>query len=237
MNSPSRDTQNLRAFWNSALKLTEQDKEEILREGAPDLHALAPCEKLYRAAAMLKERKKILDYGCGTGWASLIAAGNGAHDVTAADTAHSAIEAVRFFADLYGTEDAVKTCLITDGWLDAQPKESYDGLFCSNVLDVIPSEEAERIIRGFSRIVKEEADVIIGLNYYLSPEEAYRRGLNLQEGRNLYADGVLRLVSRSDAEWAELFAPYFTVKELDHFAWANESSENRRLFFLKKKQK
>ena len=48
-------------------------------------------------------------------------------------------------------------------------------------------------------------------------------------------DGVLRLVSRTDDEWAALFDPYFTVEELDHFAWPGEAAETRRLFRLRRR--
>ncbi len=76
--------------------------------------------------------------------------------------------------------------------------------------------------------------MIIGLNYRLSPEAAARRGITLTDGNRLYMDGVLRLVSRTDEEWARIFAPWFRVERLDHFAWPGEKAETRRLFFLRK---
>ena len=75
----------------------------------------------------------------------------------------------------------------------------------------------------------------VGLNYYLSPEAAADKGLSLTDGR-LYVDGVLRMVSRTDEEWAEGFAPFFTVESLEHFAWPGEAEERRRLFRLRKGQ-
>ena len=46
-------------------------------------------------------------------------------------------------------------------------------------------------------------------------------------------DGVLRLVSRTDEEWARLFSPLFEVESLEHFAWPGEKEERRRLFRLR----
>ena len=66
-------------------------------------------------------------------------------------------------------------------------------------------------------------------------EAATERGMELADGRALYIDGVLRLFSRTDEEWAEVFSPYFTVEQLEHFAWPGEAAERRRLFRLKKK--
>ncbi|MBQ2200982.1 MAG: hypothetical protein II412_00275 [Clostridia bacterium] len=47
-------------------------------------------------------------------------------------------------------------------------------------------------------------------------------------------NGVLRLVSRTDAEWEAIFAPYFSVERLAYYAWQGEEEKTRRLFFLKK---
>ncbi len=109
-------------------------------------------------------------------------------------------------------------------------------MICSNVLDVIPPETAEEIIREFARVIRKDSDVIIGLNYYLSPETAAARGMEMVDGTRLYVDGVLRLVSRTDDEWMRIFTPWFTVEQLDHFAWAGEAKETRRLFRLRKRE-
>ena len=95
---------------------------------------------------------------------------------------------------------------------------------------------SQEIIRQSARIVTEDADLFFGLNYYLSPETAASKGMSLSEGNRLYLDGVLRLVSRTDAEWTSLFAPWFTVETLEHFAWPGEKEARRRLFHLRKKQ-
>jgi hypothetical protein len=106
----------------------------------------------------------------------------------------------------------------------------------SNVLDVVPLETAKELIFQIARAAAPGARVVIGLNYYLSPEAAEEKGTGLEEGRMLYVDGVLRLVSRTDDEWRELFSPYFTVESLEHFAWPGEVEERRRLFRLIKKR-
>ena len=70
----------------------------------------------------------------------------------------------------------------------------------------------------------------------LSPEAAAAKGLALADGRRLYVEGVLRLVSRTDEEWAEVFSPWYTVEGLEHFAWPGEARETRRLFRLRKRE-
>ena len=109
-------------------------------------------------------------------------------------------------------------------------------MICSNVLDVIPPETAEEILRDLARVATRDGTVIVGLNYYLSPEAVAVRNMDLADGNRLYIDGVLRLVSRTDEEWARIFSPWYAVETLEHFAWPGEAKETRRLFWLRKRE-
>lgn len=229
----TRDNQTLIAFWDRAFAASERPEEAPEPE---DLRDLAPSDKLYRAACSLGGREKVLDYGCGSGWAAVIAAKGGCADVTAADAAPAALRAARLCAARHGVEDRIRFDLAGPGWLRSVPDGTYDGLFCSNVLDVVPPETAEEIIRAFARIVRPGGTAVIGLNYFLSPEAAAARGLTLEDGCRLYVDGVLRLVSGTDGEWTRLFSPGFTQERLDHFAWPGEEKESRRLFMLRRRE-
>ena len=232
-----QDNQALIAFWDQAFAAAaEEAGEEQGEEPGTDVRKeLAPSEKLCAAAVSLGEKKKVLDYGCGSGWAAVIAAKSGCRDVTAVDVAPGAAKAAGLAAAAFGVEDRVHTACVAPDWLGTVPAESYDGIICSNVLDVIPPETAEEVIRELARIAAPDASVFIGMNYYLPPEAAAGKGLELVGGNRLYVDGVLRLVSRSDEEWSGIFAPYFAVEALDHFAWPGEAKEARRLFRLKKR--
>ena len=201
------DNRNLIDFWSRSYSLPEQEMEQARLAGPGDWKELAPSEKLAQAACVLGDRRKVLDYGCGSAWAGILAAKSGCRDVTAVDAAEGSARAARFYAELF---------------------------ICSNVLDVIPPETAEGILREAARVVTRDAAVIIGLNYWLSSEAAEARGLALRDGR-LYVDGVLRLVSRSDEAWEAVFAPFFAVEKLEHFAWPGEAKETRRLFYLRKR--
>ena len=231
-----KDNQTLIEFWNTAFAMSDEEKEEY-RKNIENWKELAPSEKLFHAAGSLGSRKKVLDYGCGNGWAGIIAAKSGCTDVTAVDVSENGVEAARFLSGLYNVEDRMYFSAVSPDWLSNVPDGAYDGFFCSNVLDVIPTETAKEIIREAARIVTDDASVIIGMNYYLSPERAAERGMELQDSNCVYVNGVLRLVSLSDEEWTEVFSPYCTVEKLDHFAWPGETDERRRLFFLKKVQK
>lgn len=231
----ARDNRALVAFWDQAFAAPEEpDADAPARE--EDLRELAPSLKLYLAARSLGQRSKVLDYGCGSGWAAVIAAKAGCADVTAMDAAPGALQAARRCAARCGVAERIRFGLAEPGGLPDVPDETYDGVFCSNVLDVIPPETAEEILRALARVLCRDGVAFIGLNYCLPPEAAAARGLELVDGSRLYVDGVLRLVSRTDAEWAAIFAPCFAVESLEHFAWPGETREARRLFRLRKRE-
>ena len=230
------DNQTLVAFWDQAFAIPEEEKEAARREGVGPLEAFAPSEKLLNAVSAFGTKKNVLDFGSGNGWASIAAAKNGCPDVTAADPAANAADAAAFLAELFGVSDRVHPVCGGADWLKTVPAETFDGLICSNVLDVIPPETAAEILKELARVAAPDAGIVVGLNYEMTPEAAAEKGLALTDDRTVYLDGVLRLVSRTDGEWAALFAPFFTVESLTYFAWPGENVEKRRLFRMRKKQ-
>ena len=222
--------------WNYAFTLAQEDKQQS--EPLPDdaWKGLAPSEKMFLAAQSMKDCQNALDYGSGSGWAGIIMAKSGCKSVTCADPAPNAKDAAAFYAEQFGVGGRVHPVCMDDAWLSTVPDAAYDGFFCSNVLDVVPPDMAEEILRQASRIVTGNARVVISLNYYMTPEAAEKRGVAFREGNRLYMDGVLRLVNRTDAEWQNIFAPYFRVERLEYFAWPGEPKETRRLFYLSPKR-
>lgn len=231
----NKKSKDLIKFWDNAFALDDKTKEEI-KKGIKDDDYLsfAPSSKLIDAASSLVSQSNVLDYGCGTGWASIIMAKKGCKNVTAVDVSPNAISALSFYSDLFKVSDYIKPITIDEEWLTSVDDNKYDGIISSNVLDVIPLEITKRIIKEFARITTKDAKIVIGLNFYLDEEKAKERGMVLTDNE-LYVDGVLRLLNKKDEEWIELFSPYFNVLKLDYFAWPNEVKETRRLFILNKK--
>ncbi len=232
-----QDNKTLTDFWDRAYELSDEAKAGICGFGGEGWKDMAPSGKLFDAASSLGCRSRVLDYGCGNAWAGIITAKSGCPDVTAVDVTKGAVDAATFYASLYGLDNVLNIHQIGDKWLEEEKSGTYDGFFCSNVLDVVPQEIAKGIIREAARVVIDDSSVIIGLNYYLSPERAREKGLDLIDGNKLYVDGVLRMVSLTDGQWEELFSPFFSVARLEHFAWPGEKAETRRLFYLRKTQR
>lgn len=232
-----QDNKALIDFWDKVQTLSDEDRAQARESevGPDDWKTFAPSEKIFNAACLLGKQQKVLDYGCGIGWAAITAAKSGCPDVTAVDVSAGPVDTTRFYADLLGLQDQLHTACVSTDWLHSVPSGTYDGFICSNVLDVVPPEIAEDILRESARVTTPDALVIIGMNFYMSPERAAEKGEELVNGNMVYEDGVLRLVSRSDEEWAQIFSPWYSVEKLDHFAWPGESAERRRLFILRRK--
>ena len=220
-------------FWGDAISLSEEDKQ-TLADAPKDLSALAPSPELFAAAKSLGTYKRVLDYGCGHGWASVIAASSGAKTVEAVDMSPSIIEAASYYAKAFGVSERIDAHVIDAAWLFKRGEGSYDAVICSNVLDVVPKQTAMEIIQGLHASLSPNGKAIIGLNFYLSPEAASKRGMDLKDGC-LFVNGILRLSSLSDEDWFSLFEPFFIVEKLEYFAWTGEEKKTRRLFWLRKR--
>lgn len=224
---------NLVEFWNKGFWISEEDKNEITKSINPDVDykSLAPSQKQYDAIASFKGCRNVLDYGCGSGWASIIMAKNGVSHIDAVDVAKNAKLMVEAYCEGFKVNDKISAFAIDKDWLARQERNKYDGLFCSNVIDVIPLDMAKEIVEEASRVVKEGSKVIFSLNYYIDPVLMKNRGAEVN-GSLVFIDGVLRLNSMTDEEWISIFKMYFKDLKIDYYAWPNEAKETRRLFTL-----
>lgn len=225
---------NLVEFWNNCFEMNDEDKKQVFDSIniEEDWKAMAPSPKLFDAVSTFKDKENVLDYGCGSGWASIIMAKSGVKKITAVDVAPNSIEMLNLYKEAFKVSENIDTFVIDEKWLGNQ-EEKYDGLYCSNVVDVVPYEMAKDIIKNAAKVVKKGAKVIFSLNFYMSPKMMEERGIK-SDGRHVYMDGVLRLLSLSDVEWKSLFEQYFKFIKLEYFSWAGEAKEARRLFILEK---
>ena len=232
-----KDYANSVDFWNNAFFESEEDKENDLKETVPEdaWRELSTADKILDAISTLKDYDKVLDYGCGYGWASVLMAKTGSRNINSVDVVPNSIDLAKHYAKVYGVEEATSFSHISFNWLEETEASQFDAAFCSNVIDVVPEEVANGIIKGLARVVKKGGRVIIGMNYYTEPKNDPERKIEIKEGNYMFVNGVLRLVLRTDEEWISLLEKYFEVEKLDHYAWAGEAEEKRRLFFLKVK--
>lgn len=227
---------NTLKFWNQVFEMSEEEKEQFKKELNPenDWKELAPSEKLREIVTEhLNDCEKVLDYGCGEGWAGIALNKSGCKDVTCVDVVENAILLAKFLASAFCINAGFKAECVSTEWLGEEKENTYDGVFCSNVIDVLPEEIANGIIENLSRVAQKGAKVIISMNYYQEAVSNAAKNTEVMNGNEVYVNGVLRLVSRTDKEWAEILGRFFDVEKIDHFAWPGETTEKRRIFILR----
>jgi SAM-dependent methyltransferase len=225
-------TKNLMKFWDNYYKLTDADYDYFKNINEKDYLSLAPSLKQLDALRLFKNSNYVLDYGSGTGWASIIMAKEGKNKIKSVDVSPNSVKVTSLYAKAYNLENEIEAILIDEKWINNEKDNSYDGFFSSNVIDVIPLDAANNIIKKASRIIKPNSYVIFSVNYYISIVEMKKRGFKVI-GNSAFIDGILRLTSLSDDEWIEIFNEYFKVIDVKHFAWPEEEEEKRRIFILK----
>ncbi len=225
-------------FWNSAFDMDDKAKEEYAEKINPetDWRNLASSDKLADIIINnLSDKKRVLDYGCGEGWAGIILKKSGCEEVTCVDAAENAVKLASFFRDIFKISEGFTAQCVSTDWIEKSPEAVFDGLFCCNVIDVVPEEAAENIIKNMARITTDDAVILIGMNYYIEPISCPEKNVEVRNKNELYVNGVLRMVSRTDDEWKKIFERYFNIDSVEYYAWPGEKEEKRRVFCLSRK--
>lgn len=99
-----------------------------------------------------------------------------------------------------------------DDYLNTLNSESFDGIFCSNFLDVIPDEISKRAINNIKRIQKVGGLLLLKFNFYLTADLINKLRME-KVSDNCYAiNGVFRANNKTTEEWLSFFPNYEIVK-------------------------
>ena len=222
-------------FWNQAFDIDKETKEEYKKialneNGYKDL---AASEKLKNVLVeQLASKSKVLDYGCGEGWAGITLNKSGCKDVTCVDVVENAIKLCNFLKTIFKVEGNFTAQYVSDNWIKTVSDKTFDGIFCSNVIDVLPTEVSDVILENFARIATKDAKIVISMNFYTEPVNKPEKHIEFRNGNELYSNGVLRMVTRTDEEWKAIFEKFFDVEKIEYFAWPGEEQEKRRIFIM-----
>lgn len=109
---------------------------------------------------------------------------------------------------------------------------SYEGIFCSNFLDVIPDELALRVIEDAKRILKPGGLLLLKLNFFLTEDLISRLKME-KVGKDSYAiNGVFRANNKSTEQWLSFFDGFNLIKQSGFQRAPGLPAD--RLFLLKK---
>lgn len=175
----------------------------------------------------------ILDIACGAG-TCLIGAhllGDNHPQGLGLDASHHAIEFASKTAGLSGLtkltfQEGDETVL------ESIPSNSYDGIICSNFLDVIPASLSEYVISQIKRILAPKGYFLLKVNFYLT--EALVEKLHMEEiAPHTYTmKGIIRAYNLTTDEWLAIFYEWKPL-DIDGFQRAPNLPEDRIIYFQK----
>ncbi|MDD4290925.1 MAG: class I SAM-dependent methyltransferase [Clostridia bacterium] len=215
-------------FWNKYYTYTKNSDES---DDSISLGAAALEEQL----KLLSKRENVLDFGSGSGWASIFLASFGAK-VTALEPAANGTECTRLCAADARVADNINAVNGDDSYLDCLTEGSFDGFFSCNTFDVIPEEVTERALQRIDRVLADGASVLISLNPDVDIEWILKRNAVEITPKHYAINGILRIVLKSEEEWLRLFGEYFNVQKVIRYKFDFEPEGlMRRLFVCTKK--
>lgn len=175
----------------------------------------------------------VLDVACGSGLSliEIMLIGKKVKKGLGFDTSKNAIATANEIASLSKIAN-LEFVVGDEEYLSSIKTDSYDGIFCSNFLDVVPDEIALRVIANIRRILQPGGLLLLKFNFFLDADLIQR--LKMDElGPNCFAmNGVFRANNKTTAEWIGLFPDYDVIK-VSGFRRAPNLPEDRLVLLRK----
>ena len=181
-----------------------------------------------------KQSKRVLDYGCGTGDILFQCADFGYLSYgLGVDRSEVGITYAKQMVNLnhYRNLDFV---LGDVSYISQLDDELFDGIILSNVLDVVPKEEAKQIMAQLNRILTKDGLLFVKLNPYISNGELDHYEYTHLKDNLFVKDGILRLRRLTTRKWYKEFQHDYIIKRYLEFPYPWQEGMNR-LFLLQKK--
>ncbi|MFW5838673.1 MAG: class I SAM-dependent methyltransferase [Bacillota bacterium] len=201
--------ETLKVFWDTQFQALKEPMEIKKVD-------FVPTNALDDALVYLGDHtSNILDIGAGSGYAILTAIIHGKkvkHGV-ALEPSHAASNFLKMSlkkSDIH-TINVIQedhTYVKTD-----KHHHHYDGIICSNVLDVVPKQTSLDIIKAIDYSLKPGGLLLIKLNFYLTDTLIDKLKMTCL-GDNMYAiNNVLRGLNYDTATWITMFKGYKVIKQ------------------------
>ena len=178
---------------------------------------------------------RVLEIGCADGYSLMYTNlyGKKVSFCLGLDTSINAINLAKENIKLSKLEN-INFELSSNASLDLINDNSFDGIICSNVLDVLPIDVAKGIITNIDRILCPNGYIFLKFNYYVSEELKSRIKGMVNMGENCYSlNGVLRLHNEPIEYWKKLFKDYKVINETE-FERIKDAPLDRILILQKK---
>ncbi len=219
---------DLRKFWNEAYK-EENAPATISKNDIEISDALDECLN-----ELAKSSTSILDIGCGDGImlleASFFADENAR--LLGIDSSENAIR----YANATAINSKRSNISYKLGGLETLSKMkdgSFDGIICSNFLDVIPVESAIPFIKEIQRLLSKGGHLLFKCNFIIGEKSAKAMNAKVDDEGNVYLSGILRSNNRIDDEWVKSFSPLHLLYKKE-YARLGEDRPKDRIFYFEK---
>lgn len=180
------------------------------------------------------EQGRVLDYGCGHGWALFeIANTISIERGLGIDPSVNGIEYANQCRCLSNEENLLFK--VGNQSILENMEECFDTVVSFNVIDVLPDETVHSILQGIQKSLKKGGFFILGINPDYPFDFLEELGYSRMEGY-LYKDGILRGNEKTKEEWIHLLTTYFEFVEYNEFALEErEKQYPRRMIILRKR--
>ncbi|MCF7932947.1 MAG: class I SAM-dependent methyltransferase [Acholeplasmataceae bacterium] len=192
----------LKAYWNDVFKTLIA---EVINKD--DIKVSNPLDQALKDLGDSSET--ILDIGTGQGYCLFAAflLGTKVKKGFGIDPSKHAIDFARETARLSG----LKGLSFEEGdhtILQNMTNASFDGIICSNVLDVIPYQTSEELIHMMDNLLKPGGILLLKFNFYLTDELIKKLGMEAIEENTYRMNGILRGVNLTTEAWIKRFPGY-----------------------------
>jgi len=218
-----KTNRDLIAFWDKNFEKLTPEKVEIT-----DI----PEDVLSGYFKQLGNQcENILDVGMGSGYGVFTAAlaGTKVKNIIGIDPSENAVKYVNGVVNLSGLHNI--ECFLGDhSLLSDWRAESFDGIICSNVLDVVPSETSDKIASEIVRLLKPGGLFLLKLNFYLTDELIKKLNMVEIEENGYSINGIMRGLNRTIEEWKNIFDGFSVLEESEYERIPNGPKDRIVLF-------
>lgn len=222
-----KTNQDLISFWDKQFERLEAEAINV-----EDLTVDNPLDEML--VDLGNQCERILDYGCGSGYGIFVSSLMGKHvkEGIGIDTSKHAID----FCKKTAQKSNIKNLSFIQGSeevLDIYKDKPFDGIICSNVLDVIPYETSESLIQTLTDVLKKGGYFLLKINFYLTEALIEKIHMQALDERSYAMNGILRGVNLTNQVWIERFKGFDCIKTAS-YQRLKQGPKDRILLFRKR---
>jgi ubiquinone/menaquinone biosynthesis C-methylase UbiE len=178
--------------------------------------------------------KRVIDVGSGWGYGIIATKllGSMIEEGYALDPSQHALDAYHATLDKSHIT-GLKSLCGTHEELKAFADQTFDGVICSNVLDVVPLTTSMEIISEIKRLLKPQGLCLLKFNFFLDDALIERIHMKKIDEDTYIINGVIRGLNKTTDAWIEIFSDFQLLEKAEFERIPNGPKD--RVLLLRKK--